>query len=55
MMMIEDFKKDVNNSLKEIQEYTGKRQEPLKRKLVNLLMRYRKTKANRKKKLKKNP
>jgi hypothetical protein len=25
MMMIEDFKKDINNSLKEIQENTGKR------------------------------
>ena len=24
MMMIEDFKKDLNNSLKEIQENTGK-------------------------------
>jgi hypothetical protein len=24
-MMIEDFKKDINNSLKEIQENTGKR------------------------------
>jgi hypothetical protein len=24
MMMIEDFKKDINNSLKEIQENTGK-------------------------------
>jgi len=28
--MIEDFKKDINNSLKEIQENTGK-QKPLKR------------------------
>jgi hypothetical protein len=24
MMMIEDFRKDINNSLKEIQENTGK-------------------------------
>jgi hypothetical protein len=24
MMLIEDFKKDINNSLKEIQEYTAK-------------------------------
>ena len=29
-MMIEDFKKDVNNSLKEIQENTGKQPEALK-------------------------
>ena len=27
MMMIEDFKKDINNSLKEIQENTGKQLE----------------------------
>jgi hypothetical protein len=30
MMMIEDFKKDINNSLKEIQENTGKQLETLK-------------------------
>jgi hypothetical protein len=30
MMMIEDFKKDINNSLKEIQENTGKQVEVLK-------------------------
>ena len=30
MMMIEDFRKDVNNSLKEIQENTGKQLEALK-------------------------
>jgi hypothetical protein len=31
MMMIEDFKKNINNnSLKEIQEYTGKQVEDLK-------------------------
>jgi DNA anti-recombination protein RmuC len=28
--MIEDFKKDINNSLKEIQENTGKQVEALK-------------------------
>jgi hypothetical protein len=28
--MIEDFKKDINNSLKEIQENTGKHVEALK-------------------------
>jgi hypothetical protein len=30
IIMIEDFKKDINNSLKEIQENTGKQVEPLK-------------------------
>jgi hypothetical protein len=30
MMMIEDFKKDINNSLKKIQENTGKQIEVLK-------------------------
>jgi hypothetical protein len=29
-MVIEDFKKDINNSLKEIQQNTGKQQESLK-------------------------
>ena len=28
--MIEDFKKDINNSLKELQENTGKQLEALK-------------------------
>jgi hypothetical protein len=31
MMMIEDIKKDINNSLKEIQENTGKQVEALKK------------------------
>ena len=30
MMIIEDFKEDINNSLKEIQENTGKQLEALK-------------------------
>ena len=30
MMMMEDFKKDINNSLKEIQDNTGKQVEVLK-------------------------
>ena len=30
-MMIEDFKKDINNSLKEIQENRGKQLEVLKK------------------------
>jgi hypothetical protein len=29
MMLIEDFKKDINNSLKEIQENTGQQVEAL--------------------------
>ena len=29
-MMIKDFKKDINNSLKEVQENTGKQVEALK-------------------------
>ena len=31
-MMLEDFKKDITNSLKEIQENTGKQVEALKEK-----------------------
>jgi hypothetical protein len=31
MMMIEEFKKDINNSLKEIQKNTGKQIEALKK------------------------
>jgi hypothetical protein len=38
MMMMEDFK-DINNSLKEIQENTGRQENPLKN--------YRKTQSNR--------
>jgi hypothetical protein len=45
-MKIEEFKKDINNSLKEIQENTGKQVE-LKRKLKNSLKNYRKTQPNR--------
>jgi hypothetical protein len=30
MMMVEDYKKDINNSIKEIQENTGKQVESLK-------------------------
>jgi F0F1-type ATP synthase membrane subunit b/b' len=30
MMMVEDFKKEINNSLKEIQENSGKQLEALK-------------------------
>jgi hypothetical protein len=42
--MIDDFKKDINNSLKEIQENTGK---GLKRKHKNPLKSYRKTQTYR--------
>ena len=37
MMMIEDFKKNMNNSLKEIQENTGKQVEALKEEMKNSL------------------
>jgi hypothetical protein len=46
MMIIEDFKKDINNSLKEIKENTSK-QTTLKRKHINLLKKHRKTQPNR--------
>ena len=47
MMLIEDFKKDINNSLKEIQENTGKQLEALKEESQNPLKNYRKTQSNR--------
>jgi gas vesicle protein len=37
MMMIEDFKTDINNSLKEIQENTGKQVKALKEETQNSL------------------
>jgi gas vesicle protein len=37
MMMIEDCKKDINNSLKEIQEDIGKQLETLKKETQNPL------------------
>jgi hypothetical protein len=37
MMLVEDFKKDINNSLKEIQENTSKQVEALKMKCKNPL------------------
>jgi hypothetical protein len=37
MIMIEDFKKDINNSLKEIQEDKGKQGEALKKKTQKCL------------------
>jgi gas vesicle protein len=46
MMVIEDFKKDIKNSLKEIQENTGKQLEALKEETQNPLKKYRKTQSN---------
>ena len=48
-MVIEDFKKDISNSLKEIQENTGKQVESLKEEPQKLL-NYRKTQSNRRRK-----
>jgi hypothetical protein len=45
-MVIEDFEKVINNTLKEIQENPGK-QKPLKRKHMNPLKKYRRTQTNR--------
>ena len=47
MMMIEDFRKDINYSLKEIQENTCKQVEDLKGEIQNSLKNYRKTQPNR--------
>jgi hypothetical protein len=43
MMMIEDYNKDINNSLKEIQEKSDKQQEALKEETKNPLKNCRKT------------
>ena len=42
MMMMEDYKKEISNSLKEIQENTGKQVEALKEETQNPLKNYRK-------------
>ena len=47
LMMVEDIKKDFNNSLKEIQENTAKQVEDPKRKHKYPLMNCRKTQPNR--------
>ena len=47
MMLTEDFKKDINNPLKEIQENTGKQLEVLEEETQNPLENYRKTQPNR--------
>ena len=47
MMLIEDFKKDINNSLEKIQENRFKRERVLKRKHKNPFKNYKKTQPNR--------
>ena len=48
MMLVEDFKKGINNSLKEIQENTAKQVEkPFKRKHKNPLKNRREIQPNR--------
>jgi hypothetical protein len=47
MRLIEDFKKDINNSLKEIQENISKQVEALREETQNLLKNCRKTHPNR--------
>jgi hypothetical protein len=47
MMMTEDPKKDINNSLKELQENTHKQVEALKGETQKPLKNYRKTQPNR--------
>jgi hypothetical protein len=46
-MLVEDFKKDLNCSIKEIQENTDKQVEALKEETQNSLKNYRKTQPNR--------
>ena len=50
MMVIEDIKKEINNSLKEIQENTDKQLEALNEETQNPLKNYRKTQSNRQRK-----
>jgi ribosomal protein L18E len=47
MMLVEDLKKEINNSLKEIQENMAKQVEDFKRKHKNPLKNYRKTLLNK--------
>ena len=53
MMMVEDFKKDIDNSLKEVQENTGKQVEALKEETQNSLKILQENKTNQVKELKK--
>jgi hypothetical protein len=45
--MIKDIMANINNSLKEIQESTGKQVKPLKRKHRNPLKKYKKIQPKR--------
>jgi gas vesicle protein len=47
MKMVEDIKKDFNNSLKEIEENTAKQVEDLKKEIKNTLKNCRKTRPLR--------
>jgi FtsZ-binding cell division protein ZapB len=47
MMVVEDFKKGINNSLKEIQDNTAKQVEALKEETQKSLKNYRRTLQNR--------
>ena len=47
MMMVENIKKDLNNSLKEVQDNTAKQVEDVKEEAQNLLKNCRKTQPNR--------
>ena len=51
MMIIQDFKKEITNSLREMQENTGKQLEALKEETQTPLKQYRKTQSNRQSKL----
>jgi ribosome recycling factor len=53
MMMTEDFRKDINNSLKEIQENTGKQVEALKKETEKSLKELQKNTIKQVKELKK--
>ena len=46
-MMMENFKKDINSSLKEIEENTSKQVEALKEETQNSLKNYMKTQPHR--------
>ena len=47
MMLVEDIKKGINNSLKEIQKNSAKEVEALKEETKHPLKCYRKTQPNR--------
>jgi hypothetical protein len=46
MMLVDDFKKNINNSLKKIQGNRSKNVEPLKKEYKYHLKNYRKTQSN---------